>query len=1232
MTQGNNNESIIAQRWNSITNAIQMVAEGVVKYRYAEHLNFTRILSGKFGAAASVANLMSKYGDGTDTVSDWLAASSDITKMVAGITGNPYLAGISTVLGVASFLTSEGFIDKAKAVLEASQKYGIADPDTGGWLLPPGNQLFDPAGNASGPDTSPAKNTTSPVILDLDGDGIETLSVKTGIFFDHDNNLFAENTGWVSADDGLLVLDRNGNGVIDNGSELFGNNTELENGLLAKNGYEALRELDKNNDGQLDSGDAIWEQLQVWQDANSNGRVDEGELRSLEQAGVASIATGYKNTDFIDSQGNAHKQTGSVTWADGSVGESADVWFNTNTGYTRYDGVVNTSAEVRALPYIRGFGNMTDLHVAMSQNTALRGMVEKYISTSQEEGAEALLQDIIFEWAGVTNIVAGSRGNNIDARYLAVLESATGEPYKNVTNGTVNPLQNAAGVLKNEYVRFAKYIEASLLSQTLYREEFASISLEIKSDTNGITYNFAAFEARLDTLKETNIERYLQVRKVFYAQLEYMPSLTEERKRFGIAGAVLFGNDENNALNGKATDDYLLGGAGNDTLNGGAGNDTYIFSRGDGQDTLSGDSGLLLRLVNSTDYILVKNFFFSDTPNGYYNSLQQVQFADGTVWTVAGLVGRALQTTESADSIRGTSGADVLRGLGGNDVLYGMAGNDILAGGTGNDVLNGGAGNDIYVFSRGDGQDTLSGSYGSNAEVNILKFGAGITVDDVTVRRSASSDLLLRLVNSTDSILVKEFFYFDTPNGYYNPLQQVQFADGTVWTVTDLVGIALQTTESADSIRGTSGADVLRGLGGNDVLYGMAGNDILAGGTGNDVLNGGAGNDTYLFSRGDGQDILRGSWHNIVEMNTLVFDADITVDDVTVRRSGSSGLLLRLVNSTDSILVEDFFSSDKPDGYYNPLQQVQFADGTVWTVADLVTRILQTTQEADSVTGTVESEVLYGLGGNDTLNGMGGNDILAGGTGNDVLNGGAGNDTYVFSRGDGQDTLSGDYGSNAEVNILKFEAGITVNDVTVRRSGDSGLLLRLVNSTDYILVKNFFYSDTPNGYYNPLQQVQFADGTVWTVTDLVAQTQTPPVTKSAAILAGLNTLRFTDDIQSEDVALSRDDDSLILSFHNGSDPITVEHYFTENNTYLVDEIQFSDVSWLSQDVSNYLDYDIPLPQPDTGYVTPSIELLKQSVVQFLASGEDADEAGGETITQLTLPHNDAQSWSSAAGY
>ena len=97
-----------------------------------------------------------------------------------------------------------------------------------------------------------AEPRKDPLILDLDGDGIETTDLCHDAFFDHDKDGLAESTSWVSKDDGLLVMDRNGDGMINDSGELFGDQTILETGVLASNGFEALAELDTNGDGKID--------------------------------------------------------------------------------------------------------------------------------------------------------------------------------------------------------------------------------------------------------------------------------------------------------------------------------------------------------------------------------------------------------------------------------------------------------------------------------------------------------------------------------------------------------------------------------------------------------------------------------------------------------------------------------------------------------------------------------------------------------------------------------------------------------------------------------------------------------------------------------------------------------------------------------------------------------------------------------------------------------------------
>ena len=121
-------------------------------------------------------------------------------------------------------------------------------------------------------------NRRDPFVLDLDGDGIETVSADGSVLFDHDGNGMRTGTGWVGSDDGLLVLDRNGNGAIDNGTELFGNDTALSGGGTAADGFAAVNDLDSNVDGVFDANDTQFSNVQVWRDLNQNGVSDSGEL------------------------------------------------------------------------------------------------------------------------------------------------------------------------------------------------------------------------------------------------------------------------------------------------------------------------------------------------------------------------------------------------------------------------------------------------------------------------------------------------------------------------------------------------------------------------------------------------------------------------------------------------------------------------------------------------------------------------------------------------------------------------------------------------------------------------------------------------------------------------------------------------------------------------------------------------------------------------------------------
>ncbi|MCW2488867.1 hypothetical protein J5069_23590, partial [Candidatus Symbiopectobacterium sp. NZEC127] len=181
-------------------------------------------------------------------------------------------------------------------------------------------------------------------------------------------------------------------------------------------------------------------------------------------------------------------------------------------------------------------------------------------------------------------------------------------------------------------------------------------------------------------------------------------------------GSEIHGGGGDDRLNGNRGKDYLYGDAGDDTLEGGPEDDT--LDGGVGNDVLRGENG-------------------------------NDRLAGGS----------------GADRLDGGAGNDVLTGDEGNDTLEGGQGRDMLEGGQGNDRLEGGNGSDTYLFSRGGGQDVIAEHSSESGDVDVLRFGEGISPEQVVVARrggltsSNYGDLALSLASGDDRVTVKDFFY-----------------------------------------------------------------------------------------------------------------------------------------------------------------------------------------------------------------------------------------------------------------------------------------------------------------------------------------------------------------------------------------------------------------------------------------------------------------------------------------
>jgi Ca2+-binding RTX toxin-like protein len=556
---------------------------------------------------------------------------------------------------------------------------------------------------------------------------------------------------------------------------------------------------------------------------------------------------------------------------------------------------------------------------------------------------------------------------------------------------------------------------------------------------------------------------------------------------------IIYGTDAPDTLTGTADSDDILGLAGNDVIDGGAGNDTlfggsgnnlYRFGRHDGHDHIASFDGAdgagdvpgrlntlefksnvlasdvtvarvshnnLVLTVEGGASITARYFFAAEDPWNLYNPLQRVHFADGTEWDLRALIDRAMTGSAAADQLLGTRYDDTIDGR------------------EGDDRLDGGDGNDTYLFGPGDGADWLPRSFERTAytgdepgRLNTLRFKSGVAAADVTAARMG--DQLVITVNGTDTFTASSFFAGDDPLNPYNPLQQAVFADGTVWNLEALASQAMTGGDGDDTIIGTMHADVIDG------------------GHGNDRLLGGRGNDTYRFGLGDGDDLLHDQFDTTPytgdpsgRLNTLAFKAGVQPAAVSASRN-SADLILRL-SATDSFTVKSFFSAQDPKtGFYNPLQQATFTDGTVWNI-DALTRLACTGGAgADTLVGTVNDDILDGRGGDDSLDG------------------GVGNDTYLFGFGDGADRLQSRYDIKAytgdasgRLNTLQFKDGVTPGDVLLTRHG-ADLEVTLLGSDSFTVESFYGGSDPATHDINPLQQIRFADGSTWDLSTLVAMT------------------------------------------------------------------------------------------------------------------------------------------------
>ena len=256
-----------------------------------------------------------------------------------------------------------------------------------------------------------------PLILDLNDDGTGTVSAASGVMFDMDGDGTPESVGWATPDDGLLAVDLDGSGAIENGRELF--SEVFEDGTHA-NSLEALRTLDSNGDGIIDASDERFADIKVWKDADSDGVTDDGELLSLADHGIASIDLDANEVNR-DEEGNLIFAEGEFTRTDGETGSYIGVAFDTG------DDNEVVFGEAASKP-LRGTDSADDFILA---DLAERQVILDFNTSEDRLDLTALLDGVATVQAtsdGTNTVItvdADGAGDQVQSQDVAVLVGVT---------------------------------------------------------------------------------------------------------------------------------------------------------------------------------------------------------------------------------------------------------------------------------------------------------------------------------------------------------------------------------------------------------------------------------------------------------------------------------------------------------------------------------------------------------------------------------------------------------------------------------------------------------------------------------------------------------------------------------------------------------------------------------------------------------------------------------------
>jgi plastocyanin len=919
-----------------------------------------------------------------------------------------------------------------------------------------------------------------PLVIDLTGGGIniEDSSNPLAPYFRFSSGNFATKTSWIGNGNAFLVIQSTNSayGVsLGDGYRLLGTGAE--------SGFDILKALDGNEDGQINASDPAYASLAVWEDGTGDGVFNPTNVVSLADAGITSISlnTSSANTAI---GGSTITQTSTVTFANGTSTEIAQVDLGYNPDETTYTGSYTKTTQIGGLPNIRGYGNVANLDISMSLDPTLTNLVQNLVSDTPNSvaGFDSSIQTIMYEWAGV-EAVSTSSGNVFDGQKVDFLAEYT--PYTSAftTNGTPPWFIGQAIAMNGAWNSVFDVIEAQFLVQlpnTALATNFTYLPLagdiivpdtydlgatieQIATDapsvsTDGLTYwlhallvinesasdilrlqsafgtTNTAYQIGSDALPALSSEPYFSddvMQAALSGNLTYVDMSALNNVVYGTAGTDLFDVTQSNmTIEGFGGGDEIIVNPGmanlniNEVENNPSNSNELFFAPGISESnvvvTADAAGDIILTYDAQGDQVTLDSMLYGPTSGSEQGPLHtSLPYTPTTEYGVQDVV-FADGTTWTASQV-----IDMLQDNGSptNATIYaGTEAATLDPAGYANLIVSQG-GADTILFNAGYGDLTIDQTDATGLQQSVLQFGSGISAGEILASGDASGDIILTLGTTGTQITLDGM-----ANSGQNGIGAAVFADGTTLTAEQLLTAA--------------------GVGSpaNTVLYANADTSLLDPNGYAHAVVGAASEDTIVYDEGYGDLTISQSDGSPV----LAFGSGVSEANVVVSQDGQGDIILTDLATGATIDLAGMASNG------SEISAATFSDGTTWSAAQIL-------EMGD--TGNIYNQALYAEAGYNVFD--------PNGYAHYVQNNSSGS-TILYNLGDGNLTVS----SSAYAGILQFGTGVSASDisvtVTATTASDATMILTIGSTGSQITLE-----DQLSG--SGISEFTFADGTAWSI-------------------------------------------------------------------------------------------------------------------------------------------------------